>query len=265
MSKIYKPTIEDITYISNIDTLPPGKLDISFKMGKLSNMTPDKNVLVVSSHRGHQILLYKKEFGVNAVGLDIDENMIKVAQQRCGEFFQLTDEIKFVLGDSQNIPFEDNSFDIVTNEGAVGIPEDPEKVLNEMLRVLKPGGIVIFRESIFDNSLELEEKEELCQRYGTEPHTIKEWEGMLRNAGAKNIKNEVAEWSDPRLFWDVRHDRSVSTYNELYTLTEKMMTSKKVLKEYGKEGLLMAAENEKIFYDAILKNKISYGIFYGEK
>ena len=40
----------------------------------------------------------------------------------------------------QNLPFENNTFDVVINECAVGIPEDSQKVLNEMVRVVKPGG-----------------------------------------------------------------------------------------------------------------------------
>ena len=38
------------------------------------------------------------------------------------------------------ISFESNSFDGVVNECAVGIPDDSQAVLNEMVRVAKPGG-----------------------------------------------------------------------------------------------------------------------------
>lgn len=42
MSNKYIPTIEDITAVSGIDTLPPGKLDITRRMAQLSDIKKRK-------------------------------------------------------------------------------------------------------------------------------------------------------------------------------------------------------------------------------
>ncbi|MNE32421.1 Demethylrebeccamycin-D-glucose O-methyltransferase [compost metagenome] len=100
--------------------------------------------------------------------------MIKSATdsaQRSGN----TDRVSFRLGDSQALPFSDNSFDAVINECAVGIPDDSQQVLNEKVRVVKSGGTVVIHESIWKKRISDMEKEELSERYGTTPLEPEEW------------------------------------------------------------------------------------------
>jgi len=52
-----------------------------------------------------------------------------------------------VLGDSENLQFEDNSIDAVTVSYGVRNFEDLEKGLSEIRRVLKPGGILVILET----------------------------------------------------------------------------------------------------------------------
>ena len=50
---------------------------------------------------------------------------------------------KFVRGDAQNLPFEDESFDIIVSRNLTWNLESPKKAYEEWLRVLKPKGIII--------------------------------------------------------------------------------------------------------------------------
>jgi demethylmenaquinone methyltransferase/2-methoxy-6-polyprenyl-1,4-benzoquinol methylase len=52
-----------------------------------------------------------------------------------------------LLGDSENMPFADNSFDAITVAFGVRNFENLEKGLAEILRVLKPGGIFVILET----------------------------------------------------------------------------------------------------------------------
>lgn len=51
--------------------------------------------------------------------------------------------ITFEIADAGNLQYEDNSFDLVIIASALHIVPDPEKVLSEIDRVLKPEGILI--------------------------------------------------------------------------------------------------------------------------
>ncbi len=67
------------------------------------------------------------------------------------------------------IEIRNESFDVVINECAVGIPDNSQKVLDEMLRVVKPKGAVAIHESTWIKELSKIEKDEILERYGTKP------------------------------------------------------------------------------------------------
>lgn len=75
-------------------------------------------------------------------GLDFSENMIGVARQNIKDF-EFKDSIQFVQGDAMNLPFADNTFDCATvGWGLRNIP-DLRQAVQEMARVVKPGGKVL--------------------------------------------------------------------------------------------------------------------------
>lgn len=67
-------------------------------------------------------------------GLDLSLQMLQVAKKRLGEKAEL------ILGDSECLPFEDNSFDVVYCNDSFHHYPAPDKVLGEICRVLKYGG-----------------------------------------------------------------------------------------------------------------------------
>ncbi|QLK86136.1 demethylmenaquinone methyltransferase [Staphylococcus sp. 17KM0847] len=76
-------------------------------------------------------------------GLDFSENMLKVGEEKTSTM----ENIRLVQGDAMDLPFEDNAFDYVTiGFGLRNIP-DYTIALQEMYRVLKPGGMVVCLET----------------------------------------------------------------------------------------------------------------------
>jgi len=73
------------------------------------------------------------EAGGTAIGLDISSKMIEKARRRCIA-------CDYTLGTGEKIPFCDNSFDAVCSLLVFSYVKDPETMLNEAYRVLKPGG-----------------------------------------------------------------------------------------------------------------------------
>jgi demethylmenaquinone methyltransferase/2-methoxy-6-polyprenyl-1,4-benzoquinol methylase len=79
------------------------------------------------------------------IGLDISEGMLEVGRQKMKRK-KVDHIITLSLGDSEDIPFESNSFDALTVGFGVRNFENLEKGLSEMLRVLKPSGKAIILE-----------------------------------------------------------------------------------------------------------------------
>lgn len=87
---------------------------------------------------------YLAEGGENLkiIGIDNDALFIKQAQvtaQNKG----LTSGLEFIVGDACELPFLENSFDAVASHTFLTSVEDPKGALAEMMRVTKPGGIII--------------------------------------------------------------------------------------------------------------------------
>jgi demethylmenaquinone methyltransferase/2-methoxy-6-polyprenyl-1,4-benzoquinol methylase len=79
------------------------------------------------------------------VGIDISAGMLSVGQRKIEEK-KLTQVIRLQQADSENLPFEDESFDTVTVAFGVRNFENLEKGLSEIRRVLKKGGKLLVLE-----------------------------------------------------------------------------------------------------------------------
>jgi demethylmenaquinone methyltransferase/2-methoxy-6-polyprenyl-1,4-benzoquinol methylase len=78
-------------------------------------------------------------------GVDISEGMLEVGRKKVAAK-NLSDVIELKVGDSENLPFEDNAFDAYTVAFGVRNFQNLEKGMTEMLRVLKPGSLGIVLE-----------------------------------------------------------------------------------------------------------------------
>jgi len=73
------------------------------------------------------------------IATDINPNMLDIARKQVG-----APNIEFLVADSQDLPFSDNSFDCVICQFGYMFLPDKQKGFNEAWRVLKPGGQFIF-------------------------------------------------------------------------------------------------------------------------
>ncbi len=80
------------------------------------------------------------------VGLDISAGMLEVGKKKINEK-KLANTIEMVVGDSEDLPFKENSFDAVTVAFGVRNFDNLEKGLAEIYRVLKPGGTFVVLET----------------------------------------------------------------------------------------------------------------------
>ncbi|MEZ4839717.1 bifunctional demethylmenaquinone methyltransferase/2-methoxy-6-polyprenyl-1,4-benzoquinol methylase UbiE [Flavobacterium sp.] len=111
----------------------------------VASKNPD-SILDIATGTGDLAILMTKTNAKKIVGLDLSAGMLEVGRKKI-EQKKLFDRIDMVLGDSENMPFEDNSFDAITVAFGVRNFETLEKGLSEILRVLKPNGIFVILET----------------------------------------------------------------------------------------------------------------------
>lgn len=104
-----------------------------------------KRILDIATGTGDFALACLKLNPEKIVGIDISTEMLAVGREKIAKR-NLKDKIELFEGDSENIQFEDNSFDAITVAFGVRNFENLEKGLTEMNRVVRPGGKVVILE-----------------------------------------------------------------------------------------------------------------------
>jgi ubiquinone/menaquinone biosynthesis C-methylase UbiE len=79
---------------------------------------------------------------IMATGIDISLDRVQEATQRNRE----NPRVKFVRGDAQTMQFASASFDLVYSRMLLQYLREKEKAVSEMVRVCKPGGIVLLQD-----------------------------------------------------------------------------------------------------------------------
>jgi ubiquinone/menaquinone biosynthesis C-methylase UbiE len=81
---------------------------------------------------------------LNFVCVDISPRCVEGTKRDVLDFY-LADRVSVLQADSQDLPFEDNTFDAVMSTASIGFWHNPQKGIEELYRVLKPGGKIFIR------------------------------------------------------------------------------------------------------------------------
>lgn len=102
--------------------------------------SPGDRVLDVATGTAGVALALRAATGAQVVGLDLNAAMLETARQkldRRGEH-----GVRLVQGRAEQLPFPDDSFDVVTFTYLLRYVSDPAATLKELARVLRPGGVL---------------------------------------------------------------------------------------------------------------------------
>ncbi|WP_235934730.1 class I SAM-dependent methyltransferase [Candidatus Laterigemmans baculatus] len=100
------------------------------------NLRPGARVLEVGVGTGISLGAYPRD--IHITGIDLSEEMLAVAQRKIEA--EGWDQIKLLPMNAEQLDFPDGSFDCVTAFHVVSVVSQPQKMMREITRVLRPGG-----------------------------------------------------------------------------------------------------------------------------
>lgn len=95
----------------------------------------DTKVLEIACGTGQVTFLLADKVD-KLIATDFSKEMIKVCMKNNKK------GVNFFVEDATNLSFSDNKFDMVVAANVLHVVPEPDKILSEMKRVLKPGGII---------------------------------------------------------------------------------------------------------------------------
>ena len=134
---------EDLDYPSELAGVPESAVESfagvanPFSLGRLA---PGERVLDLGSGAGTDSLVAAQMVGPqgSVTGIDMTPEMLENARASAAEMG--ADNVSFVEGEVERLPFADGSFDVVISNGVIDLVPDKDAVFGEIFRVLAPGG-----------------------------------------------------------------------------------------------------------------------------
>lgn len=146
------PTIHDFDinliceYFSNLERQGPGSPEVTLRaLSFVDNLTPHSHIADVGCGTGGQTRMLAQHAPGQITGIDLFPHFIELFTQKA-QASNLSHRVKGVVGNMENLPFEEGSLDLIWSEGAIyNIGFD--RGINEWRKFLKPGGYLSITEA----------------------------------------------------------------------------------------------------------------------
>jgi arsenite methyltransferase len=140
---IGRPWAEDLGYPEELASVPDGAVESFAGVAnpwQLGRLAPGERVLDLGSGAGTDSLIAAQMVGAQGrvTGIDMTPEMLAKARAAAAEMG--AENVEFVAGEAERLPFADGSFDIVISNGVIDLIPDKDAVFGELYRVLTPGG-----------------------------------------------------------------------------------------------------------------------------
>ncbi len=151
---------------------------------EVAGLNGTQRVLDLGSGPGHTTLACAPH-ATEVIGVDVTPQMVQVATDFAAQ--RGVTNVSFRVADSQSLPFDDASFDVVTSRVSAHHYADAATAVREAYRVLKPGGTFVVADSISPDNAALDTFlnciEILRDASHVRDYSWDEWQNFLEGAG----------------------------------------------------------------------------------
>ena len=164
----------------------------------IAELRPGETVLDLGSGGGIDCFLAAQQVSGNGEvwGLDMTPDMMQLARANAEKVG--AQNVRFRLGEIEDIPFRDKQFDVVISNCVINLSPDKPQVFREAFRVLAPGGRLRVSDIVLTKELPEERRHDLEQWAGCVAGAlpVEEYLGAIRDAGFIDVSAEYDDEGD---------------------------------------------------------------------
>jgi radical SAM protein with 4Fe4S-binding SPASM domain len=189
----YCPTGYDPKDLAHI---PNEVLDVSYGCGNpaaLADIKKGETIVDLGAGGGIDCFIAAKRLGKKGkvIGIDMTDEMLEKARESSGKVGEVLgyDIVEFRTGNIMELPVDSDSVDLVISNCVINLTEDKDKVLEEIYRILKPGGRFIISDIVSDKPVPgyLKRDKELWNACLSGALTDRKFTEVAENAGFSNV------------------------------------------------------------------------------
>ena len=135
-------------------------------MAAHARLNETSRVLDLGSGYGAPARFLASQFGCKVTGLNVSTVEIEEAERQTRSE-GLESSVTFDCGDFHELPYGDSSFDVVWSQDSLMYGADKRRILEEVVRVLKPGGLLDITDILARRDLDPDDRRRLYERVRT--------------------------------------------------------------------------------------------------
>lgn len=156
------------------------------RLVELAALRGDERVLDVATGGGHTALAFAPRVR-EVVASDLSPKMLEAAEAHARQ--RGIENVRFVEADAEDLPFEDESFDLVTCRIAAHHFPEPRRFVVEVARVLRPGGLFLLDDNMAPEDDDLDTFMNRFEKWRDPGHVrarkASEWRAWMEEEGLR--------------------------------------------------------------------------------
>jgi radical SAM protein with 4Fe4S-binding SPASM domain len=176
----------------DLEHIPDEVLSVSYGCGNpaaLADIREGETIVDLGSGGGIDCFIAAKKLGRHGkvIGVDMTDEMVQTATDNAEKVAKVLgyNVVEFRKGNIMELPVEDNSVDLIISNCVINLTEDKTSVLDEIYRILKPGGRFIISDIVSDKPVPgyMKRDKELWNACLSGALTVKRFQETAENAG----------------------------------------------------------------------------------